>query len=283
MVGRDYESKSLIVWWGAPEDADVSDPAVWRACTPAPWITDESLLLAARREPESVFRRFYLNQWVLGADAAIQPAAWDACADPTVRPDGKPAAPRHIPLGSDIWVGVDLGEKRDHSAVFAVSSRPNGRLRAKGVVFDPGHENVSSLLPMVEAELRRLAETYVLRKVFYDKWQMKDLANRLASEGMPMEEFPQNDSHMVPACSSLFDLITQQTLVHDGDKTLRTHMLNAASASTSRGGWRFVKPMGKGKRPDEKRKIDAAIALTMACAAYTADNEPGSEPWAETW
>ena len=143
---------------------------VWRACNPASWITDESLRIAAASNPESEFRRFYLNQWVLGENAAIQPAQWDACMTKGA-----------IPPEAEVWVGVDLGERRDHAGIVIAAPRPNGRLRVKATIFDPQVENAPSLLPLVEARLREIADTYHVRSVAYDPWQMRDLANRLVS------------------------------------------------------------------------------------------------------
>lgn len=274
MVGRDYESKSLLVWYGAPEDADASSPAVWRACNPASWITDEALRLAARREPESVFRRLYLNQWVRGDDAAIQPAAWDEC-----RVDGA------IPEGADVWLGIDVGDANDTSSIGMVAA-DGSRVRLTAQVLDPKEYGVKTLLPIIEAEVRRIADAYNIRAVGYDPWQFRRSAELLEADGIRMVEVPQNDSHMVPASQLLYELIQQEVLVHDGDKTLRKHMLAAAAKQTSRGSWRIEKPLQKGKghnRTDMKQKVDAAIASAIALYAWSLDEKAGGDVWAATW
>jgi len=38
LVAEDREAGRLMIWWGAPDGADASDPAVWRAANPAPWL-----------------------------------------------------------------------------------------------------------------------------------------------------------------------------------------------------------------------------------------------------
>ena len=274
MVVRDYETRSLLIWWGAPDDADVSDPAVWRACNPAPWITDEALMLAARRLPESEFRRKNLNQWVKGEDAAIQPAAWDALADPGLY--------AHIPDGSEVWVGIDNGGRRDTGAIAWVSPLPDGRLRAAAKVFSAGDGHATAA-PIIEYELRTMAERVHIRRGHYDPWQMADTAERLASDGMPLSEFAQNATNMVPASQLTFDLINSSGLVHDGDKMLRSHVLGTAAEVTPTGGWRFVKAKTKSGNRDLSKNNDAMIALAMAIAAYHADNAPSSEAWVTTW
>ena len=272
MVVRDYETRSLLVWYGAPDDVDAADPAIWRACNPAPWITDESLLLAARRLPESEFRRKNLNQWVKGEDAAIQQTAYDACYDPGLY--------AHIPPGSEIWVGVDLGEKRDTSGVARVSPLDDGRLRCAASVFvSEKRGGMQTTLPQVEAELRRLCDLYHVRRINFDGWQMRDLAARLLSEGMPMCEFAQNNTNMVPASQATFDMIANGELVHDGDKVLRAHVLGTGGETTATGGWRFAKAKTKSGNRDLSKQNDAAIALAEAIAGYREDNQAGGDLW----
>jgi len=86
--------------WSAADDADPSDPAVWRSCSPALGFTiDESFLSAEwdralRKGQEGIdlFRRAYLNQWpvipVLDDElrlSVVDVDAWAACEDPKSR------------------------------------------------------------------------------------------------------------------------------------------------------------------------------------------------------
>jgi phage terminase large subunit-like protein len=276
-IGRDPVGKSLLIWYGAPDGADVSDPAVWRGCNPASWITDDSLRLAAHREPESVFRRLYLNQWVKGEDAAIQPAAWDALVPAR---GGVRFTHPVLHRGSEVWVGVDLGEKRDTSAVAWVSPRPNGKVRVGANVFlSERRSGMETTLPQVEAELRRLCDTYHVRCIHFDAWQMRDLAARLASESMPMVEFGQTNTNMVPASQLTFDMIADGLLVHDGDATLRAHVLGTGGETTATGGWRFTKAKNRTGNRDLSKNNDAMIALSMALAAWSDDTKSGGDLW----
>jgi phage terminase large subunit-like protein len=262
MIVRDYEAKRLLIYYGAPEEADIRDPQIWRACNPASWITDEALRLAALQEPESVFRRYHLNQWVKGEEAAIQPAAWDACEDASVE----------IPAGADIWVAVDLGEKRDTAAV--VWGAPVGdRLVVRSRVFTAQQvSGMETTLPQVEACLRDLAGRYHVRRVDFDPWQMRDLAARLASEGLPMFECKQNNVVMVPASQLTFDLIGARQIAHDGDKTLRAHVLGTSGELTATGGWRFAKAKTKTGHRDLSKQNDACVALAMMVYGWNADS-----------
>jgi phage terminase large subunit-like protein len=272
-VARNRDAGSLMIWRSATEDADISDPRIWRAVNPASWISLDEIERMAHRVPEQVFRRLILNQWTIGDNAAIQPALWDACeaASPVVEP------------GDAVWVGVDLGERHDTSAIALIAEKGD-KLAVKVRIIDPAEHGRKTLLPVVERELIDLAESYELVAVAYDRWQMADLANRLAGNGMRMVEVPQNDSHMVPASQRLLDLIADGHIVHDGDPVLRRHVLGAAAKQTARGGWRFDKPkVSRAGTHDERVKIDGLIALTLAAEAWHKDKEGGAAPWADLW
>ena len=278
VVARNRDTGSLMIWRGAPVNCDVSDRKIWRACNPASWIPLSELERLAGEVPESVFRRLILNQWVLGADAAIQPGAWDGCK--LVLPAGED----FIPNGADVWVGIDIGERRDTSAVNIICPMPDGRVRVKSTVFNPTKENLRTLLPLVEDEVRRIADTYQLRGCGFDPWQMRRSAELLTADGIRMLAVKQNDSTMVPISQQVFDMIGSATFAHDGDPTLRRHVLAAEAKQTTRGAWRFVKPLkSHGRRVDESQKVDALIALVIGAAAWASDETSGGDLWADSW
>ncbi|MBT9154554.1 MAG: hypothetical protein DDT39_01232 [Firmicutes bacterium] len=275
VIGKNADAGSLLIWIAAPDSVDVADRAVWRACNPATWLPMSEIERLASEVPESVFRRLVLNQWVLGADAAIQPGSWDACCNPEEA---------HIEDGADVWAAVDIGEKRDTSAIVLVSPTQSGKLRTAATIYNPAREHVKTLLPLVEAEIRRVAGKYNLRGVGFDPWQFRRSAEFLAADGIRMIEVPQLERHMVPASQGLHDYIEQQKLVHNGDLIFRQHVLAAEAKQTSRGSWRLAKPLqSHGRRTDETQKVDAAIALAMAIAAYSQDETAGGGLWASQW
>ncbi|MBT9156709.1 MAG: hypothetical protein DDT37_01697 [Firmicutes bacterium] len=275
VIGKNEDAGSLLIWIAAPDAADASDRAIWRACNPATWLPMSEIERLASEVPESVFRRLVLNQWVLGADAAIQPGSWDACCNPEEA---------YIEDGADVWAAVDVGEKRDTSAIVLVSPTQSGKLRTAATIYNPARENVKTLLPLVESEIRRVAGKYTLRGVGFDPWQFRRSAELLTADGIRMIEVPQVEKHMVPASQGLHDYIEQQKLVHNGNLIFRQHVLAAEAKQTSRGSWRLAKPLqSHGRRTDESQKVDAAIALAMAIAAYSQDETAGGGLWASRW
>ena len=273
IVVRDYEAKRLLIWYGAPENADIRDPKIWRACNPASWISDEALLWAAKNNPESEFRRYYLNQWVKGEDAAIQPATWDALRCPAIPMP---------PPGSDMWLGVDNGGQRDTGAITWLCPHESGRIQTGAFIY-MAPEGRATASPLIEAQLRELRESYNLRAVGYDRYQMDDMAARLSSEGFPMILFGQKNDNMVPASQLTFDLINDQVLIHDGSRDFRAHVLGTGAELTNTGGWRFVKAKTKTGARDKTKNNDACIALVMAVGVWRADSSTGGDPWVESW
>ena len=94
-----------------------------------------------------------------------------------------------------------------------------------------------------------------------------------------LESVDQPDGHqlgakstarMVPACGTLYEMIVNQKIAHNGDPVFADQVLSAAQRSTDMG-WR----LSKGK---SKRKIDGAIALAMAVDRATRRAESVQQP-----
>ena len=84
-IYRDRVNGILIWWYGAPDDADIEDPAVWRAANPASWLQDghelgrEYARLRARGALTE-WRTYHLNQFVATLEGWMPDADWRACA-----------------------------------------------------------------------------------------------------------------------------------------------------------------------------------------------------------
>lgn len=87
------DSRVAYFEWSAPDDADISDPAVWAACTPALDYTIDLDTIRAEYESNLAtpgeFKRFGLNQRTASDERIIPAAAWEAVNSPTVQPDGR--------------------------------------------------------------------------------------------------------------------------------------------------------------------------------------------------
>lgn len=94
----------------------------------------------------------------------------------------------------------------------------------------------------------------------------------LEADGLSVEEVPQSDSRMVPASQSLYELVVQGNVEHEGDAAFTRHIESAVAREAFSGGWR----LSKGR---SRKKMDAAVAAAMA--AHIAVQERGRAPAAE--
>jgi phage terminase large subunit-like protein len=104
----------------------------------------------------------------------------------------------------------------------------------------------------------------------YDPAYFQRSAEVLSDDGLPMVEYPQTSSRMIPACGNAYELIVSNRVAHDGSPTFTDQVLSAAQRMTENG-WR----LSKGK---SKRKIDACIAMVMALDRANSRPRTGTEP-----
>ena len=224
------EAGFLYVSYSAPPEADVRDRDAWHAANPSSWITDDDLAREVERLPEFVFRRLHLGQWTDIEDAWVSAADWDACK-------GKPVLDPDRPT----WMAVDVGLSRDARAIVWCQWASDD----EDALLHVGHEIATpepgQPLSSQDARARvgELAAGFAsLREVPYDPWAFRESAEMLADQGLPMVEYQQTNANMAPASERIFELVKEGRVVHDGDETLRAHILAAVVAETERG-WRI--------------------------------------------
>lgn len=257
-----------FVEFSAPEGCPVGDEDVWRAANPAlgeGYMNIDALRTAVALSPEAHFRIFRLGQWVDGAESWLGPDGrklWDALEDPY-----------GFEAGADTWVGVDVGLKRDSTAVVCLQRRPDGRLHARCRLWVPTRSEPVDVTDVMH-HLRQLDAVYRLVEVSFDPRFFDVPAKMLEDEGLPMIEIPQSVEYMTPAVGSTFEMIKRAELSHDGDSGFGMHVLDAVPRFNERG---FT--LAKGK---SKGRIDAAVALCLAADRVLRAREPAAapEPWA---
>ena len=233
-------------WWQAADECDAGDREQWRAANPnidIGLLDIDDMELAHQQTSDSAFRRYRLNQFVRAQDSWLPAGVWETCA----RPD--------LPLRDDLpmYVGVDMALKHDSIAVVCAQQQ-DGLIVTRARIWYP--QDIGLDVVEVENHLRELHAQYDVREFAYDPAYFQRSAEQLTDDGLPMVEFPQNRSRMIPACGNAYELIVNKRVVHDGSPTFVDQVLSAAQRLTDEG-WR----LSKGK---SKRKIDAAIALVIA-------------------
>jgi phage terminase large subunit-like protein len=211
----------LFRWFEAPPDSRVDDPNAWAAANPSSWIDPADLAREARRLPEPVFRRLHLNEWTDTVDSWVSAGDWDACRG-EVRLDDAP----------DLWEGVDIGVKRDSSAIVEVGW-VDRKLHCRATVLTPKPGE-----PVAVADVRERVATMGgdrVRAVVYDPHSFRESAQELEERGLPMVEFPPNNARMVPASEKLYELIRERRLVHDGRPCVAVPSVGGGSAADGAG------------------------------------------------
>ena len=236
--------------YAAPDGCDLDDHDAWREANPA---IDAGFLRPSALEtdqgitPEGHFRIFRLGQWVEGTDSwlgASGRAEWDALADPY-----------DFIAGARTWVGIDVGIKRDSTAVVAIQSDPQGILRVTCRLWVPARDEPVDVTDVME-HLRELGRAYSLEAVSYDARFFDVPAKMLSDEGLPMVEVPQSVDQMTRVCGGALEAIRRGEIRHDGDEAFATQVLNAVPRFNERG-FTLQKSKSRGR-------IDAAIALSLA-------------------
>ena len=118
----------------------------------------------------------------------------------------------------------------------------------------------------IEATLLDLAKRFQVKKVLYDPYQMAASAQRLAKQGLPMEEYPQTLDRLTAMSTTIVRSDHRANLVAYPSEAIRLAISRTVALESSRG-WRITKEKAI-------HKIDVVVALAMAAfAAVRAQGE----------
>ena len=254
--------------FAAPDGCRVDDRRAWRRANPAiraGFLRESALQTDLGITIEGHFRLFRLGQHVEGVDCWLgpnAPAIWDALE-----------ARYEFEVGAPTWIGIDVGIKRDSTAVVAVQKDAAGHLHATCRVWMPTTDEPVDVTDVME-HIRELARAYHVEAISYDPRFFDVPSKMLADEGLPLVEIPQSVERMTAVLGSFLELIKRGEVHHDGDEALREHVLNAVPRFNERG---FTLQKGK-----SRGHIDACIALSLACdrALRTEPDQGAFAAWA---
>ncbi|SER81790.1 Phage terminase-like protein, large subunit, contains N-terminal HTH domain [Mycobacterium sp. 88mf] len=233
----------------APESYDYRDEKGWRIACPAldaGYQSIDALQIAVEMSPQSHFEIFHLGRWAEGVDNWLGDdgrKVWDALKATYEFRDGAPT-----------YAGLDVGLKRDSTALVIGQFRPNGVLHTKAKIWMPAPGNAIDVSAIM-AHIRELDKQYELVEVAYDPRLFELPAQQLADEGIAMTEMPQSLERMTPAFANLYQAIKDRAISHDGDELYARQILNAVVRNNERG-FTLQKQKSRGK-------IDSAYALMM--------------------
>ena len=244
--------------WSIMDRDDPEDMRAVKLANPLSTITEEKL--ARRRRSPSMtpahWLRFVCNLATSEEGAWLPAGAWEACFDEGAQ----------IPDGGAVWLGVDVGLRKDHSAVVLLHYAADERLDVRATVFDPPPSGELDM-SLVEEHIRGLASRYEVLGVAYDPWNFTRSAQLLEADGLLTIEHPMTNARMVPASQRLYEAIVGRRIRHDGDPVLAQHVAAGQSVQTERG-WRIGKK--RARLPQ-----DALVALCLAFGVADVQEEQG--------
>jgi phage terminase large subunit-like protein len=166
------------------------------------------------KKTESVFRRYFLNQWVASEEIWIPYGVWDSCASDL---ELDPRLPLHV--GIDIARNVDslalvIAQKQDQRIVLRATVWEN-RYAEGHSLHDSWRMNNSLVMDRCRELFAQFPspacaiddETKPGPMFAYDRWRFRPEAEALAGEGLAMVEYPQNDARMIPASQAFYEAI----------------------------------------------------------------------------
>lgn len=282
LEGRKTDYTFYPVVYGAPMDADWTDPEVWKACNPSLGVTVSMDKLAAACESakqnpaeENSFRQFRLCQWVKQETRWMPMEKWDACAFPVSE---------EALEGRVCYAGLDLSSTTDLTALalvfppegaedkytvlpyFWVPEETMGlRVRRDHVNYDLWEKQGYLMATegnvvhygFIQQFLMGLGEKFRIQGICYDRWNASMLVQNLQDEGFEMVPFGQGFASMGAPTKELMRLVLERKLAHGGHPVLRWCMDNVVVRTDPAGNIKIAKD-----RVTEK--VDGAVALVMA-------------------
>jgi len=261
--GKSDDPEFYFKWIGAKDTDDPSDKELWAKVNPAvqnDWWPIENLDRRYKSLPIHEFQRYHLNQWTRTEEESwITAEQWLACQDEELE----------LEKGLDTFVGIDMALRHDSVGIVYGQKDENEVISVKSKIWLPNDEKYMDYQE-IEAFVVELMKKYNIKEVAYDPAFFERSAQVLLDRGVPMVNFPQTHSRMIPACGNAYDLIANSRVRHDGDPTFSDQVMSAAQRVTDMG-WR----LSKGR---SKRKIDSCIAMVMMLDRITAPDPESNEP-----
>lgn len=264
--------------WAAPEDGDWTSPDVWREANPNFGVSlDEEYMDNECRKAvnspsyQNTFRRLHLNQWTSQDKRWLDMRAWDACDDKFALPEltGRPC-----------YGGLDLASTTDIAALVLVfpmddrfallpffwipSDNMVDRSRRDRVPYEawvrdgyiqatPGN---CIWMEQIYTSIGKLAETYDIRSIAFDRWGATSISQRLQDDGINMVQFGQGFASMNAPSKDFLRLVMERKIIHNNNPVLRWMADNVVVSTDPAGN---IKP----NKARSTEKIDGIVAAIM--------------------
>ncbi|MDA3643790.1 terminase large subunit [Saccharopolyspora indica] len=207
-------------------------------------------------------RRKFLNQINAAEDAWITPQEWDRCMSAEIKP---------LEYGDSITLGFDGSKGNDWTALVACRIDDGALFPIK--VWNPEKWDGQIPREQVNATVEHTFAHYDVRamradvrefEAYVDQWGVK-FGKKLKIKATPRHpvafDMRGNTKQFTLDCERFEDSVVEGEITHNGDPTLRQHILNAHRRPNNHG-----ISIGKASK-DSSRKIDAAVCAVLAYGA----------------
>lgn len=219
------------------------------------WQTPEYYASQKKSLRPGTYARLHENKWVTATSIFLTPEIWDPCIDEGLRP--------LLPTDkATVFIGVDAGLKHDNAAVVAVTRDPHDRDRVRLAahrIWRPTPKAPLDIEATIEDFLRSLHRRYKIQEILCDPYQLHRSITTLERAGLPIKEYPQTSGGTMAMGQALFELLNGKNLRMYPSDELRQQAMHTVAIESPRG-WRIAKEKAS-------RKIDAIVALSMACVS----------------
>jgi len=281
LEGRKNDPSFYPVVYGTPDDADWTDPKIWKHSNPSLGVTftQEDLQIAcdnAKQNPaeEMFFRQFFLCQWTQSSICFIQMPKWDLCSFPF---DPDSLRTRKCYAGLDLSSTTDLTalvlvfppiDEDDKYCVLPFYWIPKNNIDARvrkdhvpydvwekqGFVFTTEGDVVH--YATIEKFIVELNEKYNIVEIAYDRWGAIQMSQNLDYLGFIVVPFGQGYASMHSPTNELLKLVLEKKIAHCGHPVLRWNIDNIQVETKA--------AAIKISKEKSTERVDGAVALVMA-------------------
>ncbi len=237
------------------------------ACGDSIWLPVEAIIKSVldRKNPISESRRKFLNQVNAHEDSWITPQEWDRLE--------LTAEMFALKKGDRIALGFDGSKSNDWTALVACRITDGVLFLVKAWNPDdfPNNEVPRDEVDAVVRSMFVRYDVVAFRadvkefEAHVDQWgeDFKREVQVMASPGHPIAfDMRGQSKRFAFDCERFFDAVIERSVYHDGNKTLRQHVLNAHRHPTQ---WDAISIRKASK--DSSKKIDAAVCAVLAFGA----------------
>lgn len=282
------DPETLVVIYAAPEGADWTDEATWRAANPNCGVSPKIEYLRAecqraQQSPreENDFKRYHLNIWTEQAVRWLQMERWRKLVGDT--PWQEMAATN---AGRRCFGAVDLAATTDLAAsvlvfppdeevsvwrflprFFVPSEAIANRVRRDRVPYDKWARSGALIATegnvvdydFIKAQILADAETFQIQRFGFDPFNATQIMIQLAGEGLPVEKVRQGFLTLSAPSKELERLLLSEQFEHGGHPILEWCAGNVSLEADAAGN---IKP----SKAKSTERIDGIAALVSAMA-----------------